>query len=332
MSRSVIVSAVRTPVRQARRRARRLAGDRARRARDPGCARPRRRRRRRDRVRDHGPGAPGRRRPGACAPGGDRRGPADRAAGRHDQQGLRVEHPRGRDRRPDDPRRATTASIVAGGMESMSNAPYALEEGAVRLQLGDGTLVDLMVHDGLTSTFDGRHMVEQASFVVARARHHARGAGRVGAALAQRAPRARSTRAGSPTRSSRSASVAADEGPRRDTSLEKLAALKPVFDPEGTTTAGNAPGVNDGAGALVVTSEEFATEARPRGAGHDRRPRLRRRRVRLPRADAGAARGTSRSTKAGQDDRRRQARRGERGVLLGRAQLDRAARRRPGDA
>jgi acetyl-CoA C-acetyltransferase len=52
--------------------------------------------------------------------------------------------------------------------------------------------------------------------------------------------------------------VAADEGPRRDTSLEALAALKPVFDPEGTTTAGNAPGVNDGASCVVVTSEEFA--------------------------------------------------------------------------
>jgi acetyl-CoA C-acetyltransferase len=52
--------------------------------------------------------------------------------------------------------------------------------------------------------------------------------------------------------------VSVDEGPRRDTSLEKLSRLKPVFDPEGTTTAGNAPGVNDGAGALVITSEEFA--------------------------------------------------------------------------
>src|SRR5919201_1934485 len=52
--------------------------------------------------------------------------------------------------------------------------------------------------------------------------------------------------------------IAVDEGPRRDTSLEKLAALRPVFDPEGTTTAGNAPGINDGAGALVVMSEEFA--------------------------------------------------------------------------
>src|ERR1041385_2255648 len=53
---------------------------------------------------------------------------------------------------------------------------------------------------------------------------------------------------------------AVDEGPRRDTSLDKLAALKPVFDPEGTTTAGNAPGVNDGAGCVVVTSEEYARQ------------------------------------------------------------------------
>jgi acetyl-CoA C-acetyltransferase len=56
--------------------------------------------------------------------------------------------------------------------------------------------------------------------------------------------------------------LAADEGPRRDTSYEKLASLKPVFDPEGTTTAGNAPAVNDGAGCVIVTSEEFARERR----------------------------------------------------------------------
>ena len=115
-----------------------------------------------------------------------------------------------------------------------------------------------MVHDGLTSTFDGRHMVEQASFVSrelgitreeqdewALRSHAARG-------------RRRSTRGASPTRSSRSARSPPTRAPRRDTTLEKLASLKPVFDPEGTTTAGNAPGVNDGAGALVVTSEEFA--------------------------------------------------------------------------
>ena len=81
--------------------------------------------------------------------------------------------------------------------------------------------------------------------------------------------------------------VATDEGPRRDTSLEKLASLQPVFDPEGTTTAGNAPGVNDGAGAVIVTSEEFARKRGPRGPGHDRLAGLRRRRFRLPRPYAG---------------------------------------------
>ena len=114
--------------------------------------------------------------------------------------------------------------------------------------------------------------------------------------------------------------VAADEGPRRDTTLEKLAELKPVFDPEGTTTAGNAPGVNDGAGALVVTSEEFAQERGlevlativAQGYVADEFAYL----ARTPRR-----RGEGRAREGGQDDRRRQARRGERGVLLGRGQL-----------
>jgi acetyl-CoA C-acetyltransferase len=147
--------------------------------------------------------------------------------------------------------------IVAGGMESMSNAPYILKKARFGYRLGDGTLIDLMTHDGLTSTFDKRHMVEQASFVsrelgISREdqdewalRSHER------AVAAQDEGRFRDEII--PV-----GDVEADEGPRRDTSIEKLAALKPVFDPEGTTTAGNAPGVNDGAGALVVTSEEFA--------------------------------------------------------------------------
>jgi len=147
--------------------------------------------------------------------------------------------------------------IVVGGMESMSNAPYALRKARFGYRLGDGTLIDLMVHDGLTSTFDNRHMVEQASFVsrelgISREdqdawalRSHERAVeaideGRFGDEIVP------------------VGDFAVDEGPRRDTSLEKLSALKPVFDPEGTTTAGNAPGVNDGAGALVVTSEAFA--------------------------------------------------------------------------
>ena len=160
--------------------------------------------------------------------------------------------------------RAGDASVVvAGGMESMSNAPYALRKARFGYKLGDGDLVDLMVADGLVSTFDGRHMVEQASFVSREL-----GIGREeqdewALRSHQRAVRAQDEGLLAdeivPVDG-----LTADEGPRRDTSLEKLASLKPVFDPDGTTTAGNAPGVNDGAGALVVASEDFA---RSRGLG-----------------------------------------------------------------
>jgi acetyl-CoA C-acetyltransferase len=147
--------------------------------------------------------------------------------------------------------------VVTGGMESMSNAPYLLPQARFGYRLGDGMIVDSMVHDGLTSTFDQRHMVQQASFVsrelgISREEQD-------GWALRshERAVRAidegRFTDELAPV-----GDFAVDEGPRRDTSLEKLSQLKPVFDPEGTTTAGNAPGVNDGAGAVIVTSEEFA--------------------------------------------------------------------------
>jgi acetyl-CoA C-acetyltransferase len=147
--------------------------------------------------------------------------------------------------------------IVAGGMESMSNAPYVLKQARFGYQLGDGVLIDSMVYDGLTSTFDKRHMIQQASFVsrelgISREeqdgwalRSHERAVHAIDHGLFddEIAP---------------VGDLSVDEGPRRDTSLDKLAKLKPVFDPEGTTTAGNAPGVNDGAGALVVTSEAFA--------------------------------------------------------------------------
>jgi acetyl-CoA C-acetyltransferase len=149
--------------------------------------------------------------------------------------------------------------VVAGGMESMSNAPYILKQARFGYRLGDGTLIDLMTHDGLTSTFDKRHMVEQASFV-------SRELGISREAQDEWALRSHE-RAVAAIDEGRFADevvpvgdLEVDEGPRRDTSLEKLASLKPVFDPEGTTTAGNAPGVNDGAGALVVTSEAFAKE------------------------------------------------------------------------
>ena len=147
--------------------------------------------------------------------------------------------------------------IVAGGMESMSNAPYILQKARFGYRLGNDAVIDLMIHDGLTSTFDRLHMVEQASFVsrelgISREeqdawalRSHERAVHAIdnGLFADEVVP---------------VGDFAVDEGPRRETSLEKLSKLKPVFDPEGTTTAGNAPGVNDGAGALVVTSEEFA--------------------------------------------------------------------------
>ncbi|MER3409518.1 MAG: acetyl-CoA C-acyltransferase [Thermoleophilia bacterium] len=147
--------------------------------------------------------------------------------------------------------------VVAGGMESMSNAPYALAKARFGYRLGDGTLLDLMVHDGLRSTFDGRHMVEQASYVarqlgITREEQDAwalRSHERAVRAIDQGLLAEEIVPVGD---------LATDEGPRRDTSLEKLAALPPVFDPEGTTTAGNAPGVNDGAGALVLCSQEYA--------------------------------------------------------------------------
>jgi acetyl-CoA C-acetyltransferase len=147
--------------------------------------------------------------------------------------------------------------VVTGGMESMSNAPYLLKGARFGYRLGNGELIDSMVFDGLTSTFDRRHMVEQASLVsrelgIAREDQDA---------WALRSHQ-RAVRAIDEGRFSDEivpvGDFAVDEGPRRDTSLERLAALRPVFDPEGTTTAGNAPGVNDGAGCVVVASEELA--------------------------------------------------------------------------
>ena len=147
--------------------------------------------------------------------------------------------------------------VVTGGMESMTNAPFVLKKARFGYRLGDGTLIDMMVHDGLTSTFDQRHMVEQASFVARELgisreeqdgwalRSHERAVKAIDEGLFE-------------DEIVPVGDFSVDEGPRRDTSLAKLAQLKPVFDPEGTTTAGNAPAVNDGAGCVIVTSEEYA--------------------------------------------------------------------------
>jgi acetyl-CoA C-acetyltransferase len=142
-------------------------------------------------------------------------------------------------------------------MESMSNAPYLLRKARFGYRLGNGDLIDSMIFDGLTSTFDQLHMVQQNAQVsrelgISREeqdtwayRSHQR------AAAAQDAGRYDDEIV--PV-----GDVIADESIRRETSLESLAKLKPVFDLDGTTTAGNAPGVNDGASCVIVTSEALA--------------------------------------------------------------------------
>src|ERR671936_174135 len=144
--------------------------------------------------------------------------------------------------------------IVAGGMESMSNAPYVLKKARSGYKLGDGTLIDLMTHDGLTSTFDRRHMVEQASFVSRELGISREEQDRWALRSHERAVKAIDEGRFQDEIVS-VGDLDHDEGPRRDTSIEALAKLKPVFDPEGTTTAGNAPGVNDGASCVIVCSE-----------------------------------------------------------------------------
>src|SRR4029079_4154375 len=147
--------------------------------------------------------------------------------------------------------------VVTGGMESMSRAPYLLPKGRFGYRMGNGEVVDSMGFDGLTSTFDGLHLAQQASAVsrhlgISRedqdawaARSHER------AAAAQDAGRFDDEIV-------HVGDVTAAESMRGETTVEKLATLRPVFDPEGTTTAGNAPGVTDGGSCVVVCSEEWA--------------------------------------------------------------------------
>ncbi|AST06005.1 acetyl-CoA acetyltransferase [Anoxybacillus flavithermus] len=156
--------------------------------------------------------------------------------------------------------------IVAGGMESMSNAPYILPKARWGLRMGDSTVKDLMVYDGLTCSFTGVHMGiygsetakelgitrEEQDRWAYRSHQLAIAAIESGKFAEEIVPVAIPQRKGEPI------TVAVDESPRKDTSLEKLAKLAPVFDPTGTITAGNAPGVNDGAAALVLMSEERA--------------------------------------------------------------------------
>jgi len=154
---------------------------------------------------------------------------------------------------------------LAGGMESMSGAPYLLAQARFGYRMGDAKAIDAMIKDGLTNPFSGKHMAQEASEVadeleLTRAdmdrwslRSHERALaaideGRMAEEIVAVTVKGRKGET----------VVEVDEGPRRDTSLEKLAALPPIFTKDGTHTAGNAPAVNDGAGALVVSSDEWA--------------------------------------------------------------------------
>ena len=147
--------------------------------------------------------------------------------------------------------------VVTGGMESMSRAPYLLPKGRFGYRLGNGEVLDHAVFDGLVSSFDGQHMVQQAS-AVSRELGISREEQDAWAFRSQQRAAAAQDAGRFDDEIVPVGDVTADEGIRRDTTLEKLAGLRPVFDPDGTTTAGNAPGVNDGASCVVVCSEEFA--------------------------------------------------------------------------
>jgi acetyl-CoA C-acetyltransferase len=154
---------------------------------------------------------------------------------------------------------------VGGGMESMSSAPYLLKEARFGFRMGDGKALDEMVHDGLTNPFSGKHMAQEASEVATeleltradmdrwslRSHERAIRATDEGRLPEEIVPVTIKSKKGDTL-------VEVDEAPRRDTTLEMLAKLPPIYLKDGSHTAGNSPGVNDGAGAVVVSSDEWA--------------------------------------------------------------------------
>ncbi|GAQ16788.1 acetyl-CoA acetyltransferase [Oceanobacillus picturae] len=158
--------------------------------------------------------------------------------------------------------------IVAGGMESMSNAPYFLPDARWGNRMGDKQVKDMMIHDGLTCSFEGVHMGNYGNSTAGKHDLSREAQDEWSYRSHQRAVEAIDNGKFTdeiiavevPQRKRDPLIVDTDEAPRRDTTQEKLAGLRPAFDPNGTITAGNAPGVNDGACAFVVMSEEKATE------------------------------------------------------------------------
>jgi acetyl-CoA C-acetyltransferase len=158
--------------------------------------------------------------------------------------------------------------VVAGGMESMTNSPYLLPQLRAGVRLGHGKVLDSMITDGLWDAYEDFHMGMTGELVaekygITRQRQdayavesHRRAIEAIknGCFKDQIVPVSIPQKKGEPIQ------FATDESPRADTSVEALAKLRPAFKPDGTVTAGNAPGTNDGAAALVVTSLEKARE------------------------------------------------------------------------
>ena len=158
--------------------------------------------------------------------------------------------------------------IVAGGMESMSQAPYLMRQARTGYRLGNGVLVDAMVFDGLWDIYNDFHMGNTGELVAEKykitrqeqdqyaynSHRKAIAAIKNGKFRAEIAPVMIPQKKGDPIK------FEVDEGPREDTTVEALAKLKPAFKKDGTVTAGNAPGVNDGGSAVVVMSRKRAQE------------------------------------------------------------------------
>ncbi|MCZ6489970.1 MAG: acetyl-CoA C-acetyltransferase [Acidobacteria bacterium] len=156
---------------------------------------------------------------------------------------------------------------VAGGMESMSNAPLLLSRAREGLRLGDGKLLDAAVHDGLWDAFEDMHMGNTGEVVAEKYRvtreeqdeyslnSHRKAVAAIEACRFQ----SQIIPVSIPKKKGQTVLFSTDECPRPEASLETLRKLKPAFKKNGTVTAGNAPGMNDGAAALVVTSESAAS-------------------------------------------------------------------------
>jgi acetyl-CoA C-acetyltransferase len=157
--------------------------------------------------------------------------------------------------------------VVAGGMESMSNCPYLLPGARTGYRFGNAEVVDSMVHDGLWDAYNDFHMGMTAELVAEKYGITREEQDRFAFESHQRAIRARKScfiesqilPIEIPQKKGDPVMIKYDESPREDTSLEALAKLRPAFKKDGTVTAGNAPGTNDGAAALVVTTERTAS-------------------------------------------------------------------------